>query len=137
MDINKNLEQIIEYCTSFAKRMLSEEEKEFYPFGAFINNLNELVPVGVDSGYEEFPKSKDVIDNLREFSNKELKSNKIKAFAIAYDVRVTDDENGQKSDALLIDITHKDKNNIPVYYYHYSWNSENKLEFEKGYGIKR
>ena len=42
-------------------------------------------------------------------------SNKIKAFAIAYDVIVTDPENGRKSDALLVDMTHKEDINIPVY----------------------
>ena len=137
MNIKNNLEQLIDYCNSFAKIMLNEDEREFYPFGAFINNSNELVPVAADSEYEEHPESQFLIDNLIEFSNEELKSNKIKAFAIAYDVRVTDDENGEKSDALLIDITHKEENNIPVYYFQYSWNSDNKLEFGKSYGIKR
>jgi hypothetical protein len=137
MDLKNHIIKIIDHCNSFAKEMLNEKEKEFFPFGVIINNTNELIPIAANPGKNDSPESQDVIDFLKDYFKQEFDSNKIKAFAIAYDVIVTDPENGRKSDALLVDMTHKEDINIPVYYFPYSWNSDDDLIFGKSYGIKR
>lgn len=44
---------------------------------------------------------------------------------------------GDKSDAILIDILHKENLHIPKYYFIYSWKDNNELVFNKSFGIER
>ena len=43
MDLKNHIIKIIDHCNSFAKEMLNEKEKEFFPFDVIINNTNEVI----------------------------------------------------------------------------------------------
>ncbi|WP_396188508.1 hypothetical protein [Flavobacterium sp.] len=120
----------------FANHMLIES-KEYYPFGAFIDNNGELIPVGYKDNETDMPESQKVISELTAHFEDDLRNNKIKAYGVTYDVRVQINDSGDKSDAILIDIVHRDSSEIPQYYFTYSWTEKGELIFGESFGMKR
>jgi hypothetical protein len=136
MDNKKDIQSIIDYCYMFAKYMLFES-KEYYPFGAIIDNSGELIPVGYKDNETDMPESQRVINELNAHFEDDLKNNKIKAYGVTYDVRVQINDSGDRSDAILIDIVHRDSSEIRQYYFTYSWNEKGELTFGKSFSMKR
>ena len=136
MEIEKDIQNIIDYSHKFAKKMLNNG-KEYYPFGAKIDNSGELIAVGYKDNETEFPESQKVIDELTAEFERELNIGEIKAYGLTYDVRVQTDSLKDKTDAILIDIYHRNSNEIPKYYFTYSWNENNELIFGESFGMKK
>ncbi|MEN3323470.1 hypothetical protein VP395_07000 [Mariniflexile soesokkakense] len=136
MEIEKDIQNIIDYSHKFAEKMLNNA-KEYYPFGAKINNNGELIAVGYKDNESDFPESQKVIDELTAEFERELNIGEIKAYGLTYDVRVQTDSLKDKTDAILIDIYHRNSNEIPKYYFTYSWNKNNELIFGESFGMKK
>ncbi len=136
MDIKTDILEIINYSHGFAKQMLIEH-KEFYPFGAVVNDEGNLMPYGYKDDETDMPDSTKVIDILSKSFQFELNNNKIRAYGITFDVRVPIDDKGNKSDAIAIDITHRDEVYLPIYYFTYSWNEQNELVFRESFARNR
>ena len=136
MEIEKDIQNIIDYSHKFAEKMLNNG-KEYYPFGAKIDNNGELIAVGYKDNETEFPESQKVIDELTAEFERELNIGEIKAYGLTYDVRVQTDSLKDKTDAILIDIYHRNSNEIPKYYFTYSWNENNELIFGECFGMKK
>lgn len=136
MKIEKDIQNIIDYSHKFAETMLNNG-KEYYPFGTKINNNGELIPVGYKDNESDYPESQKVIDELTAEFERELKIGEIKAYGLTYDVRVQTDNLKDKTDAILIDIYHRNSNGIPKYYFTYSWNENNELIFGESFGMKK
>mgnify|MGYP003631076348 CR=1 FL=1 len=135
-EIEKDIQSIIDYSHEFAEKML-REYKEYYPFGVSVNSNGEIVPIGYRDNETDMPKSQKVIDELTNHFQDDLKNNKIRAYGITYDVRVQVNGSGEISDAILIDIVHRDSMDLPKYYFSYSWSEKDKLVFGNSFGMKR
>ncbi|MFK7756869.1 MAG: hypothetical protein AB8B53_08050 [Flavobacteriales bacterium] len=133
--IKDDIQNIINYSHDFAEIMLNDGG-EYYPFGATISPTGELTPVGYNDEETDNPQSQKVIDQLRSTFDDQLKSGEIRAYAITFDVKVSINEDGDKSDAILIDITHRNDDQIPQYYFPYNW-IDNELKFGKSFGMKK
>lgn len=136
MEFKKDIQKIIDYSIHFAETMLLDG-KEYYPFTATINNKNELVPISYYEEGNEFPDSQIIIDFLSNNLHNELNNKKIKAFGITSDIKVKSFESEETVDAVMIDIHHLNSNEIPKYFFTYSWNSNDELVFGESFGIKR
>jgi len=135
-ELKKDIQSIIDYSHKFAEHMLNNG-KEYYPFGAQIENSGELVAVGHKDNETDFPESQKVIDELKSEFEKQFADGKIKAYGLTYDVRVQINDLGDKSDAICVDITHRKSNDIPRYYFTYSWNENDELTFGQSFGMKK
>ena len=78
-----------------------------------------------------------MIDELTAEFERELNIGEIKAYGLTYDVLVQTDGLKDKTDAILIDIYHRNSNEIPKYYFTYSWNENNELIFGESFGMKK
>jgi hypothetical protein len=136
MDINKDIQDIINYAHSFAEKMLVEFG-EFYPFGASISSDGELIPFGFKDDESDMPKSENVIEQLAEYFTKQLDNNEIRAYGIAYDVLVQPDESSQKTNAILVEIFHQDDKDIPEYYFPYSFAENGELIFGESFAMEK
>ena len=136
MEIQKDIQNIIDYSHNFAETMLNNG-KEYYPFGAKIDNNGELIAVGYKDNETDFPESQKVIDELIAEFEQELNNGQIRAYGLTYDVRVQTKSLKDKTDAILIDIYHRNSNEIPKYYFTYSWNEKNELVFGESFGMKK
>ncbi|TCI84581.1 hypothetical protein [Tenacibaculum sp. M341] len=135
-EIKKDIQSIIDYSHKFAKYMLNNG-KEYYPFGAQIKNNGELVAVGQEDNETDFPNSMKVINELRSKFEKQFINGEIIAYGLTYDVKVQTNDLGEKSDAICIDITHRNSNDIPRYFFTYYWNQNNELIFGQSFGMKK
>lgn len=136
MEIQKDIQNIIDYSHNFAEKMLNNG-KEYYPFGAKIDNNGELIAVGYKDNETDCPESQKVIDELTAGFEQELNNGQIRAYGLTYDVRVQTNSLKDKTDAILIDIYHRNSNEIPKYYFTYFWNDKNKLVFGESFGMKK
>jgi len=136
METQKDIQNIIDYSHNFAEKMLNNG-KEYYPFGAKIDNNGELIAVGYKDNETDFPESQKVINELTAEFERELNNGQIRAYGLTYDVRVQTDSLKDKTDAILIDIYHRNSNEIPKYYFTYSWNEKNELVFGESFGMKK
>ncbi|MEZ4838026.1 hypothetical protein [Flavobacterium sp.] len=136
MEIQKDIQNIIDYSHNFAEIMLNNG-KEYYPFGAKIDNNGELIAVGYNDNETDFPESQKIINELTAEFEQELNNGRIRAYGLTYDVRVQTNSLKDKTDAILIDIYHRNSNDIPKYYFTYSWNEKNELVFGESFGMKK
>lgn len=90
----------------FAQKMLAEHG-EFYPYGGAISSKGEFIHVGAHDG-DEHPPSQRLIAILTESFQAQAKAGAYTATAIVFDVRVKPPSSEQKTDAIQINLDHRD-----------------------------
>ena len=80
------LEELLNYCTSFAKQMV-ESHGAFHPFGAVIVSAGTLNAVGADVG-DEHPHGATVFEFLQSAMRTQFRKREIIAASIAADVNI-------------------------------------------------
>jgi hypothetical protein len=130
-EIQSDIQRLIDHCHSMAEKLLIKQE-EFYPFAAYLKNSDELVAAGLYDS-DEFPLSRTLIDNFKNHFNLQIKDAEIKAYAIAFDTKITSKDFPESVDAIAIRIVHISSENIVVYYFPYKL-FENQIKFFEGWG---
>ena len=107
-------QQLVDAVLPFAQQMLSKHG-EFYPHGAELNSAGKVALVGAHNG-NEHPPSAELIDILHTGFAARAKAGQVRATALAYDVRVEPPGSSAKSDAVAIELEHRDGYNVTVYF---------------------
>jgi hypothetical protein len=110
----QELEQLINATLPFAAQMLTKRG-EFYPFGATMDPSNKITSVGGYNG-SEHPKSTEIIDLLKGAFQRQAETNAIMACALVYDIRTIPPGQTQKTDAIEVDLEHRDGLSLIVVY---------------------
>jgi hypothetical protein len=105
-------EELLNVVLPFAKKMLSEHG-EFYPFGASMKPDGEIVQAGAYDG-REHPPSQPLIDLLRQAFQADAKDGVIIASATAYDVQTIPPGATSKTDAVAVELDHRDNYSVVV-----------------------
>lgn len=93
------------------------DANEFHPFGAYISNNREIVPVGAFIEDEnDNPPSLEMIELLEKSFKQRLETEVAIIAAIAIDVSMK--ENGKTQDAIEIRLLEKDRRNTIYIKYH-------------------
>lgn len=92
------------------------EMGEFYPFGTYINNNQEIVPMSVHSG-KEYPDSIELITTFESYIQTIFSNNTCKIAALAIDVTIS--KHGQNYDAIEIRLFDEARNGADKLYYKY------------------
>lgn len=90
------------------------EQGEFFPFGAGMKSDGELTSLGADAGKER-PSSKELIALLHSYLVQQASDNEIKASGICMDVRVQPPGSDDKSDAICVELEHRDGEAVHVF----------------------
>jgi hypothetical protein len=106
-------EQLLGALLPFAEKMLSKHG-EFFPYGGTMDAAGKINFSAADNGTEH-PPSATLIDMLKADFIDGATHGKYKATALVYDVRVVVPSTGLKSDAIAIDLDHRDDYSIRVY----------------------
>jgi hypothetical protein len=104
-------ELLIKYCKQMAVHLLVEQEGEFYPVAGSIDMDGNFNYQALYDG-DEFPTSKTLIDDFKTVFEERLAQRGIRAYAIAYDVRIAGQEYPRTLDAIRIYINAA--NNYPA-----------------------
>ena len=105
-------EDLLNAMLPFAKKMLSEHG-EFYPFGASMKPTGEIVQAAVYDG-REHPPSEAIIAILRESFRADAANGAIIASATVYDVRTIPPGATSKTDAVAVELDHRDNYSVVV-----------------------
>ena len=128
---DKEIEQLIQYCVGFADEALSKYG-EFYPFAAYVGPVGELVPIGIHSG-NEFPDSNDLIGEFETLFEQRRTQGEIVAYAIAIDVRISNSQFPESTDAITIKTYHMQRQQQISYYFPYQRNDKS-VQILEGWG---
>jgi len=98
----------------FAEKMLSEHG-EFYPYGESMQADGTIVSVAGYDGRER-PPSQAIIDLLRQGFHVDAAKGTIIASALIYDVRTIPPGQSEKTDAIAVELDHRDNYSVVVYF---------------------
>lgn len=90
---------------------LLEKNEEFYPIGAVLSNDAVATFTAVHSG-NEFPDSRQVIQELISAHKQMAQNNEIKASGIAWNAVIASEK--EKSDAIIVSLEHRDEYSVMV-----------------------
>jgi len=123
---------LINYSIKMIKELLLENA-EYYPIATVIDLSGETKPIMYFDGNEN-PLSEDLITKYNEILETKIKNSEIRAFAIAYEVRVTRNNESEKIDAIAIKIKHIETEEVIIYFYPYTLTQERKLIMGDSWG---
>lgn len=115
MTPKEEAERLMNELVPFAKRMLKENGC-FLPFGGYINVKGDVVHMGAQIEGEEHSLPSDLLRVLREELVRLARSGKARATGVVFDVTVAVPPDRVKSDAIQIDLDHRDQYSVIVYY---------------------
>ncbi len=107
------LDSLLNSLLPFAQQML-QKHGEFYPFGVTMRPDGAIESLAAQVG-EERPLSQTVIDMLIESYREQALAGEIIATGIGIDVRSVSAAGGERTDAILARLEHKDGEAIEVY----------------------
>jgi hypothetical protein len=105
-------EDLLNAVLPMAKKILSAHG-EFYPFGASMKPDGSIVQTAAYDG-REHPPSQPLIDLLRQSFRAEAKNGAIIASATVYDVRTIPPGATEKTDAVTVELDHRDSYSVVV-----------------------
>ena len=106
--------QLLDATVPRAENLL-REHGEFFPIGAQMLPSGEIVPVAAYAG-EEQPPSQHLIDLLQISFKTRAYDSEIVATALVYDVSVTPPGSDRKSDAIAVNLDHRDNYSVTVFF---------------------
>jgi hypothetical protein len=131
-EVKSDIEKLISYSVEFAETLLLDSG-DYYPFGSKISSSGELTPVSFFDE-DEYPECQNIINGLSAVFEEALSKKEVRAYCIAYDVRVKNEKFNSPKDAILVSIKHEDVVGKLTYYYPYELSDKKKLEFLEPWG---
>jgi len=107
-------QQLVDAVLPFAKQALSEHG-EFYPFGVDLTDSGK-VEAAMSYNYQEHPSATEVITTLHAGLAAKARAGLVRATALAYNARVQPPGTSSKSDAVAIELEHRDGYDATVYF---------------------
>lgn len=117
-----------------AKKLLLNQDGEFYPFVAEIDNQGKLTNIGHHDG-DEFPLSQTKINELKKYFEREIADGQIRSYAITFDCLARKDSDSEKTDAIAIECYSRESGQRVTYYYPYKRLTTDDLEFGEPWRI--
>lgn len=112
--MNEDLKKLLDHSVEYATELL-KETGESYPFAAYIDTVGNVHPLEMEIDSKNVPKAGKVTDTLRKYCEEELLATRMRAYALAYEVKIQLSEN-ETTDAIAIEMVHADQLEIPFYY---------------------
>ena len=112
MSAKADCEKLLNAVLPFAEELLGKEG-EFFPYGGAMAPDGAFVSVAADDGREQ-PPSVDIIHLIKSGFVTGANDGSYKATALVYDVRITLPGDGVTSDAIAIDLDHRDVYSMTV-----------------------
>jgi len=127
------LEKLLAAALPFAEQMLTKHG-EFFPYGATMDPQGKITNVGGYTG-DEHPKSTEVIGLLKAAYRRDGEGGKIMACALVYDIRTIPPGQTEKTDAVAVDLDHRDGLSV-VMAYPYKIGADKKVQFGTAFAMK-
>jgi hypothetical protein len=128
-------QKLLNHSVEYAKELLIDT-LEFYPFGAYIDNIENVHPLEFEYDKKNQPTVEIVLNSLNKYCKTEMANDKMKAFALTYEseVQLSKDEDTLK--CITVEIHIHDGDTLPKYFIPYHINDENKVSFDEIFAVK-
>ncbi len=133
--IDDELQKIIDHSFHLLEKELNSNGA-YDPFAITINKEGEIIPFtyvkekGIEFDVDQ------IIDELDAVLDKQIGDKEIKAYGIGYDAQVEINEEGDLSNALVLDLIHEEDGAVPFYFFPYELKN-GKAEFGESFGIEK
>jgi hypothetical protein len=131
-ELEKMLQHTVEYATD-----LLQETGEAYPFGAYLDTIDNVHPLEMEIDTKNVPTIGKVIEGLTTYCTAEMEADKMNAYALAYEVQVQTEADAEPIDAIAIDMTHKTEKNVPLFYLPFTPGPNKTASVGELFGVKR
>ena len=93
-----NLQKMLDHCVEYATDLLTETG-ECYPYGAWLDTIENVHPLEMEIDPKKIPNIGDVMEYLEKYCKTEIAAKKMNGYALCYEVGYTldKDEGEQKS----------------------------------------
>ena len=135
MITNIEVQELLGHCHGYAADLLMETG-ELFPFGATMDSSGRTSHREYEIDLKKIPSNGEMIEKLLATFEEEYQNEELKAYALVYEVRIKLDEN-TTTDAIAIDIKHRESEEIPVFYYPFTIDENENVEFGEGFAVKR
>ncbi|WP_027419339.1 hypothetical protein [Crocinitomix catalasitica] len=131
-EIEKMLAHTVEYATD-----LLNETGEAYPFGAFLDTIDNVHPLEMEIDTKNVPTIGKVIEALTKYCTSEMEEEKMNAYALAYEVQIQTEQDAEPIDAIAIDMIQKSTEILPLFYLPFTVDANKKATIGELFGVKR
>lgn len=131
--MNEINEKLLEHCDEYATDIL-KDTGECYPFGAYIDTIDNVHPLEMEFDPKNMPKVGAVLEGLEKYCKDEIAANRMKAYAICCEAAVDLTEE-ESLTTVCIDITNPTEE-TPLFYLPYK-TSELGTGVQELFAVKR
>lgn len=128
-EVSKTLEHCIDYATD-----LLLETGEAYPFGAFIDTVGNVHPLEMEIDNKNVPNIGQVVESLSKYCEEEMAAERMRGYALCYEVEYRLSEEDEPSDAIAIDIKHVE-DSVDIYFL--PFNKSDQMDVGKLFAVQR
>ena len=111
---NPDLDELLDTLFVAAQSLLGKYG-EFYPLGAVFEQEGASPNLVEHLSGEEFPPSKDVLEELRRAFHARAAAGELRASGICYDVRAQEPNTNKTTDAICAELEHEDGEAVRVF----------------------
>lgn len=134
--MNEEVEKLLTHSVEYATELLTETG-EAYPFGAFIDTIGNVHPLEMEIDPKKVPNIGQVIAGLTTYCEGEMETEKIRGYALAYEVKLQLEEGADPMDAIAFDMKHVESENIPLFYLPFTPEPNKKASVGEVFAVKR
>ena len=133
--MNKNINILLDHSLEYARELLIDTG-ESYPFGAFLDTLDNVHPLEMDIDKKKMPQNGEVIESLEKYCKEEMESDKMNGCCMAYEVQLNLEKDADPVDAIAFNISYKDEKDIPIFYLPFSFDNNKTVVFQEVFAVK-
>ena len=135
--MDKITQSIIDHSFEYAKDLL-EDTGQCYPFGAFVDKDEVVHPLEFEiTDKKNIPNNESVIWSLQKYCENEMAEGNIIAYGLTYEADVQLEEGAKSIETIAIDISNKEAETTPIYYFPYQIINEGNVKFGETFAVKR
>ncbi|MCH2235203.1 MAG: hypothetical protein MK078_13215 [Crocinitomicaceae bacterium] len=100
-----NLQKMLDHCVEYATELL-DETGECYPFGAFLDTIENVHPLEMEVNPKKLPNIGEVMENLEKYCKLEIAEKRMNGYALCYEVGYTLDAEEGEQQAIAVEMHH-------------------------------
>ncbi len=133
--MNENIEKLLNHSLEYAKDLLLETG-EAYPFGAFMDTIDNVHPLEMEVDKKKTPTIGQVIENLEKYCKEEMAQKRMNGYCLAYEVQMNLSEEAEPTDAIAFEIHYIDETELPNFYLPFSVGEDKKVVLDEPFAVK-
>lgn len=133
--MNEETDKLLEHAVEYASELLTETG-EAYPFGAFIDTIGNVHPLEMEIDKKNVPTIGKVVEGLTLYCKKEVEENRMRGYALAYEVAVKLTADEPESDAIAFELHHIELEQPLNFYLSFKTNADKSVEIGELFGVQ-